>query len=195
MAECVLFIDGENFLRGIGAVLKAAGISNHRDDLAVINLEQLFKEPLRGLDISGKIFYVAKIHLHSDTADKSKALIGFQRKLRNNLIKQGYEFVMAGNVRAQKVGAKTVFREKGVDVKIAVDLVSLACDKKIDTAIVCSSDSDLQPAIKELRKRGVEVVYLGFESSPNKGLTYTTNRTILLRDPEVTKAFQVSVGK
>ena len=42
--------------------------------------------------------------------------------------------------------------------------------------------------MKELRRRGVEIVYLGFETSPNKGLTYTTNRTILLRNPEVVES-------
>jgi len=46
-------------------------------------------------------------------------------------------------------------------------------------------DSDLQPAIKEVRERGNSVVYLGFESQPNKGITYTTNRTILIRNAEV----------
>jgi len=55
------------------------------------------------------------------------------------------------------------------------------------TAIIASSDSDLQPAVKELKKRGVEQVYLGFEIDPNKGLSYTTNRTILIRNAEVLK--------
>jgi len=105
------------------------------------------------------------------------------------MINQGFEFVMAGNVRAQTVNVggktKTMFREKGVDVKIAVDLVSLAADKELDTAILCSSDSDLQPAVAEARRRNVEMVYLGFETNPNKGLTYTTNRTILFRNDEI----------
>lgn len=78
-----------------------------------------------------------------------------------------------------------VFKENGVDVRMAVDMVTDACDKVIKTAIVCSSDSDLQPAVKEARKRGVEVIYLRFEHNPNKGLMYTTNRTILLRNAEV----------
>lgn len=56
------------------------------------------------------------------------------------------------------------------------------------TIILCSSDSDLQPAIAEVKKRGVEVIYLGFENKPNKGLTYTTSRTILLRNSEVIDA-------
>lgn len=108
------------------------------------------------------------------------------------MVKQGYEFIIAGNVRAQKVGNKIIFREKGVDVKIGVDLVAFACDKKLDSAILCSSDSDLQPAVAELKQRDVEIIYVGFETNPNKGLSYTTNRTInrtiLLRNPEVIEA-------
>ena len=135
-----------------------------------------------------KIFYVSRLHIHPETKKRSLELIKFQRKLRNNLVKQGYEFVIAGNVRAQKVGNRIVFREKGVDVKIGVDLVAFACDKKLEKAILCSSDSDLQPAVAELKQRDVEIIYVGFETNPNKGLSYTTNRTILLRNPEVVEA-------
>lgn len=188
MSKCILFIDGENFLHKVEDVLKEEDIDKATVDLASIDLNKLFKEALKSFKISAKIFYTARLHSHKDTKKKSEELIRVQRKLRNNLVKQGYEFVIAGNVRAQKVDDKVVFREKGVDVKIAVDVVSLACDKKLETAVLCSSDSDLQPAIKELREREVEVVYLGFETSPNKGLAYTANRTVLLRNPEVVKA-------
>lgn len=188
MSKCLLFIDGENFLHKVEEVLKQEGIDKTAVDLASINLDKLFKEALKSFTVSRKIFYTARLHLYLETKKKSEELIGLQRKLRNTLVKQGYEFIIAGNVRVQKVDNRVVFREKGVDVKIAVDLVSLACDKKLDTAILCSSDSDLQPAVKELRERKVEVVYLGFETSPNKGLTYTTNRTILLRNTEIIRA-------
>ncbi|MBI2595583.1 NYN domain-containing protein [Candidatus Daviesbacteria bacterium] len=190
MSKCILFIDGENFIHKIEEVLKQEGINNNKKDLALINLNKLFKEALQGFDFSRKIFYAARLHLHPDTKKKSEELIKLQRKLRNNLINQGYEFIIAGNVRAQKVGKSVVFREKGVDVKIGVDMTSLACDKKIETAILCSSDSDLQPAITELKERGIKVIYLGFENNPNKGLTFTTNRTILLRNSEVIEACQ-----
>jgi len=78
-----------------------------------------------------------------------------------------------------------IFREKGVDVRIAVDMICLSCDKKMKTAILASSDSDLQPAISELRNRNTEVIYLGFENSPNKGIAFTTNKTILIRNSEI----------
>lgn len=188
MVKSVLFIDGENFLHKIEEVLKEEEIDKDKIDLALIDFNKLFKESLKGFDVSRKIFYVSRLHFHPETKKKSLELIKFQRKLRNNLVNQGYEFVIAGNVRAQKVGERIVFREKGVDVKIGVDLVAFACDKKLEVAILGSSDSDLQPAVKEIRERGSEVIYLGFETSPNKGLTYTTNRTILLRNHEVVEA-------
>ena len=188
MTSCILVIDGENFLHKVEEVLKKRGIEKDKVDLASISLNKLFKEPLKGFKISRKIFYAARLHVHRETKRKSGELIRLQRKLSNNLIKQGYEFVIAGNVRAQKVNNKIVFREKGVDVKIAVDLVSLASEGRIVTAILCSSDSDLQPAVKELQNRRVQVVYLGFETNPNKGLSYTSNRIILLRNSKVIEA-------
>ncbi len=110
--------------------------------------------------------------------------------MKTSLEKQGFEIVIAGRIRGHlencSKGHETlVFKEKGVDVKIAVDMVTLACSEKIRIAIIGSSDSDLQPAISELKFRNVERIYLGFENIPNKGLAYTTNRTILIRNSEV----------
>lgn len=66
-------------------------------------------------------------------------------------------------------------------------MITLACNKELKTAIIGSSDSDLQPAIKELENREVERIYVGFEMAPNKGLTFTTNRTILIRNYEISE--------
>src|SRR3989338_7745293 len=125
MSNTILFIDGENF--------------TYKIDRSVIDLNKLVKEALKQENISRKILYNARLHFHKDTPRKSEELIKLQRKLRNTSINQGYEFIIAGNVRAQKIDGKVVFREKGVDVKIAVDLVSLACDGKLYTAILFNS--------------------------------------------------------
>lgn len=110
MTHCILFVDGENFLHKVRDVLKTEGLDKTETDLAKIDLIRLLSEPLKGFKISQKIFYASKIHFHPETKKKSEELIRFQRSLRNNLVTQGFEFIIAGNVRAQKVGSKIVFR-------------------------------------------------------------------------------------
>lgn len=112
---------------------------------------------------------------------------------------QDFEVILAGNVRGyptKKIvqdkktfsfGTKEVivFKEKGVDVRIAVDMVTLTCDGYLDIAIIASSDSDLQPAIREVVKRKKTCIYVGFEINPNKGISYSASRTVLIRNSEI----------
>ena len=184
----VLVIDGENFKGKIRSVFIEAG--RERPLWHEYDFKGLFDRVLKDIPTEKKIFYFARIKEHSESQEKSKQLIEEQRLLKNHLEKQGFEVVLGGRVRGHfedgEKGKKIlVFREKGVDVKIAVDMVSWSCDKKVKEIILASSDSDLQPAIKEVCSRRVNVSYLGFEAQPNKGLSYTTNKTILIRNSEI----------
>jgi len=180
----ILLIDGENFKGKIRSVFNAEGIKDliwHKYDF-----KGLFDKVLVGIEINEVCFYFARIKDHPKSSEKSKQLIEEQRLLKTYLESYGFNVIMAGSVRGNidKCGT-LVFKEKGVDVRIGVDMVVLACDKKVDSIILCSSDSDLQPAIKEVSERGVECIYFGFEMQPNKGITYTTTRTILIRNSEI----------
>jgi uncharacterized LabA/DUF88 family protein len=185
--ETVLLVDGENFKGKIKTIFKEAG--KQRPQWNEYDFKGLFDKVLKGVEIDRTIFYFARVKEHPESREKSKQLIEEQRLLKNHLEQLGFEVILSGRVRGQWEGEgnkKTlIFKEKGVDVKIAVDMVSLACDKKVKEIILGSSDSDLQPAIKEARERKVNCVYLGFEAQPNKGLTYTTNRTLLIRNSEL----------
>lgn len=190
----VLWIDGENFKGKIRSVFEK---ENKVNDLIwnKYNFKGLFDSALSGYSLDKTIFYFAKLKSHSETKDKSEQLIQEQRLLKTHLENQGFEVVLSGRVRGQyerdSKGKETlVFKEKGVDVKIAVDMVGLACDKKVKNIVLGSSDSDLQPAIIEVKSRDVEVTYLGFEDNPNKGLTYTTNQVVLIRNSEVLEGMQ-----
>lgn len=185
-----LFIDGRNFLGKLKEVLSPNKKEDKKIDLTVYNFTGLISKVLTGISLNRKIFYLGKLQKHPETKKKSKELIEEQRKLKTHLEQQGFEVILAGRVRGHlekcAKGHETLtFKEKGVGVKIAVDMISMAYHNELKTAIIGSSDSDLQPAIKALEKKGVEQVYLGFEISPNKGLSYTTNRTILIRNSEV----------
>jgi len=183
----ILFIDGRNFISKIEFIVNP---KNKDIDFSLYNFLGLFNKVLSGIKIDKKIFYMSSLTVHDATKEKSEELIQKQRKLQNKLKQQGFEIVIAGKVRGNlgrcpKGHEVLIFKEKGVDVRIAVDLITFAYDKKLDSAIIASSDSDLQPAIRELKNKGIERIYLGFEISPNKGLTYTTSRTILIRNSEV----------
>ena len=190
MSKTLLFVDGENFLHKIKEIVSDEKIGTFKD-ISNIDFQKLLSSTLPKLKFSRKLFYAAKIHAHPQTRTKSIQLIELQRRLKANLEKQGFEFIIAGNVRAQSIGNKIIFREKGVDVKIAVDMVSLACDKLLDNAVLCSSDSDLQPAVSELKRRKVKTVYLGFEAKLNKGLVYTCDETVLFRKFEIIQAIKI----
>lgn len=185
MSKTALLIDGENLRHYIENVLIKSGRKKEYININNLNLSNLFDQVLKGIDISQKYYYSARLRFNEETPKKSAELIQKQRTLKTNLEKNGFLFIMAGTVRGQKVNGKTIFKEKGVDVRIAVDLVASACDKAYSQIILCSSDSDLQPAVKEAKNRKIQIVYLGFEINPNKGLTYTTDRTILIRDSEI----------
>ncbi|MGI8922785.1 MAG: NYN domain-containing protein [Fimbriimonadales bacterium] len=190
----MLFIDGQNFLKLAAASLFPEDKSRHQFDGLALDYNRLFASALEDVKLDKQWFYSAKIRRHPDSMKKSDELVESQRKLKTYLEENGFETIIGGSVRGNyslspRGKRVLIFKEKGVDVRIAVDAVSLACDGELKHAVICSSDSDLQPAIDQLKKRGVSVTYIGFESFQNRGLTYTCHRTILLRDAELRKYY------
>ncbi len=186
--KTILFIDGRNFIDKIRSVIDPG--KKKEIDFSTYDFKGLISKVLAGVEIDRKLFYLGRLIKHPETIKKSEDLIEKQRKLKTHLERQGFEIIIAGRVRGHLekcfMGHETLtFKEKGVDVKIAVDLITLAHNNELKTAIIGSSDSDLQPAIAELRRNNIERIYLGFEATPNKGLTFTTDRTILIRNSEI----------
>jgi uncharacterized protein (TIGR00288 family) len=81
------------------------------------------------------------------------------------------------------------FHEKGVDVRIAVEMIRLARENKYDIAYLLSSDTDLVPAIEEVRLFNKKVCYVGISKGQSFGLTKASNNTILLRDEDIIPYF------
>lgn len=186
MKKTILLIDGENFRYKVEEILREEKVLRKR--FSNLNIDKLVRSIFleQKYKITEKRYYCAKIHAYKETEKQSKKLIAEQRTLKNKLEKQNLKVVIVGNVRLKKdSNNKITFKEKGVDVKIAIDLVSIAYNKQAKSVVLCSSDSDLQPAVKEARIKALEVIYLGFELNPNKGLTFTTNKTILIKNIDI----------
>ena len=61
-------------------------------------------------------------------------------------------------------------REKGVDVKMAIDMVIGAYENEYDSVILISSDTDLMPALKFIQSKGKKIEYVGFSARTSVAL-------------------------
>lgn len=198
--QTVLFIDGENFLFSVAKLLKDANVISHKSDIKRYSIKTIIEKALKDFQIDQIKFYAGKINIptkYPALLPKSYIIADSQRRLKRSLTNQGIEYIMAGNVRLQDIKQENgrqvgVFKEKGTDVRVAVDMLSLACDNNLGTAILLSSDSDMQPAVKELKARGVTVIYVGFENKVNAGLSTTTYKTVLIRRSEVMDGWEAA---
>ncbi|MBI3984114.1 NYN domain-containing protein [Candidatus Microgenomates bacterium] len=194
-SKTILYIDGENFLFGMTDALRRAKRIKHKSEITALNFGPL-KDALAAYQPTEIRYYTAKASVYDESPElqeESETLVATQKQLMSALQAQGIEFIMSGHMRLREVvrdkqGRVTggVFREKSTDVRIAVDMVAAAADKELGTALILSSDSDMQPAIAELKRRQVKVVYVGFDRLPNIGLRRSTDATILLKRDQVT---------
>ncbi len=169
-----MFIDGGNFHH---LVLKKLRIADVDFDFS------LFAEFLaNGRSLERKIFYTGTVR-EREGDERSRAAMSRQTRFLTQLSKTGWTLELSKlrrrtesvpiddrveNYQAlRKVGIKEIRyvrdREKGVDVKIAADLIMGAIEDRYDTAILVSSDADLLPAISCVRghfKKKIE--YVGF---------------------------------
>lgn len=169
-----IYIDGGNF---------------HHLALKKIRIQELefaFEDFARflanGRKITGKRFYVGTVR-ENIANPRSKEAMARQTKLFTILHSHGWEIktsklrtrierividerVMEYNTLRGKGIHEIIYkrtREKGIDVKLATDLVVGAVDNQYDTAVIVSSDADLVPAIDWIRYRmKKKVEYVGF---------------------------------
>lgn len=93
----------------------------------------------------------------------------------------------------------TSIKQKGVDMKIGMDIASLAYKKQVDQIVLIAGDADFVPAAKLARREGVDFVLdpLGhaikddlFEHIDGKrscGDPYTVKKTETKKEPVLTK--------
>ena len=124
--------------------------------------------------------YYTGVFRNLDGSDKSKSLVKGQQKFFSNLENDGFTIK-----RGRIMPIEKVYKEKGTDVKIAVDLVIGAVDNHYDTAILVSSDTDLIPAIRYIKYRGKKIEYVGFAHAPSLGIQKYANVSRLLLPEDI----------
>jgi len=176
MNRVCIFVDSGNFYH---LALKRIGIRENE-----FSFDKFAEFLFDGRDFieDGKRFYVGTVRQKQNDHESTHAMKN-QTRLFTELSKSDWviktsklktrkeKLIIDNRVEnfeaLKKQGIKEIkferSREKGIDVKLATDLVVGAVDEKYDTAIIVSSDTDLIPAIDWVRKRKKKIVeYIGF---------------------------------
>lgn len=69
--------------------------------------------------------------------------------------------ILRGNFKIENLSDRDIrldVGQKGVDMRLGLDLVSLALKRIVDQVVLVTGDSDFVPAIKMARREGVEIV-------------------------------------
>jgi uncharacterized LabA/DUF88 family protein len=128
-------MDGANIYRAFRDVFGSAKYSPLK----------LAKELASGRELVRAGFYIGSV-----TQEMGAKLYADQQRFLNHLKQQAG--LTLWTRRMEWSGGR--WYEKGVDVKIATDMVAMACGGEYDTAILVSADGDLAPAVVEVRKTG-----------------------------------------
>ena len=191
--ENVILIDGENFVHKLVENLRRQGLLKSRSDLTKVDMLQLMsfaKKPTIN-------YYSTTVRVSSESElfDKAQELMEWNEKWTPQLVAQGVNIIKAGYLRGRdgktcpNCGVKSeILLEKGVDVRIAVDIIWLA--NKKHHIYVLSSDTDLMPAIERAVSTGCAVTYVAFPGETVESMERMASETILLTDEQIKKAFR-----
>ena len=192
MERVSILIDGSNFYH---LVLKRLGIKEAQFDFDKF---AIFLANGRLISVMGKRFYIGTIREKEGDIKTKEAMAkqtSFFAMLKNShweiktskLKTRKEEIIIddrvVGYEKLLKLGIKKIeferLREKGIDVKLATDLIVGAIDNQYDTAIIVSPDSDLIPAIDWVRHRNKKKVEIIGFSIPNDNSSDNSTKPLI----------------
>lgn len=176
----------DNLNKRVAIYIDGSNLYHKFKDLAVNNTTDFnyrgFADYLaRGRKVVSYRYYVGAVRAKAGN-EKAEKMRTEQQKLFSKLEKYGF-CIKRGYLMEN--GGK--YHEKGVDVKIATDMLIGAYDNLFDAAVLLSSDTDLIPAIKHIKYLKKEIEYIGFSHCPSFGLQKNVTLSRLLIKDDITE--------
>lgn len=172
----MVFIDGSNFYYRLKYLTK----DEQKISLLDFNYSAFAGWLGRGCEVFGINYYIGAVRRQKNN-QKSEKMYTNQQRLLYRLRQQGIAVILGQLLQHPDKS----YHEKGVDVRIAVELIRLARLGEYDIAYLLSSDTDLVPAIEEVRSLGRQVIYVGAADSQSFGLTKAANGYLILRSDDI----------
>jgi uncharacterized LabA/DUF88 family protein len=172
--KVAVFIDGSNFY------FKVRSLTKKKTNFMLFDYKGLLRE-LAGPDatIVHAGYYVGVVRAKGKSA-KAQELRKHQQQLFDQLRVQGLT-VITGFLMEHD----GKYYEKGVDVRIALDIATGAYEKQYDEAVLISSDTDLLPAVQKAQASGRPVHYVGFSHQPSLALISRCATSRLLTEKDI----------
>jgi uncharacterized LabA/DUF88 family protein len=195
-----VFIDGENLRHRLVEVLYQERLIHDRDEMFQVDVRKLVHDALPETPesisyyttrIKQPKFEIPELLVHKITSIQES-----HRRWIAMLTNQGINVVKAGNLKVHEsnacyhCGRRTmVLQEKGVDVRLASEVVMAAVHDNVKDIVVLSSDADMIPALNIARKGGARITYMCFGEETNHALEVSTDRTISYTREQIKDAF------
>lgn len=196
-----VLIDGENLRHQLAHILYQHKKIVDKNAYFRFNLTNFLQDALRIASIEISYYttrikqpeYKIPVSLQKRISSISEANRRWIADLSNQqitVVKAGYLSVRESGVCIH-CGKKTlVLQEKGVDVRIATDLVIESQNLTKKDIILGSSDSDLVPAIQAAKRAGLKTTYLCYSGWLNRSVAAQASKTITFDDVLVLKHFE-----
>jgi uncharacterized LabA/DUF88 family protein len=175
-----VFIDGSNFYFKLKQLSGSLGRKVNLLDFNFLAFTQWLVAPQQ---LSGVRYYIGAIK--QDGSEKAQRMYADRQRLLSKLDRQGIEAVLGHLIRYPD----RTFHEKGVDVRLAVEMIRLAREDRYDQAYLLSSDTDLVPAVEEVQSFGKTVQYVGLPKGQSYGLSKVADDVRLLRPEDIALFF------
>ena len=185
MKRAFVFIDGNNFYFKLKELT-----SRLNDRFSLLDFDfRMFSKWLVQPNQPIEIRYYLGVVSRRKNDNKSEELYANQQRLFRKLQKQNIIIVLGQLIRHPD---KT-YHEKGVDVRLAVEMIRFARENKYDIAYLVSSDTDLVAAVEEVQAIGKIVQYVGIPKGQSFGLSSVAKDVRLLRPEEIKQFFPQSL--
>lgn len=199
-----VYIDGENMRHRLVSVLLNANRIDNAEDYFKSDIRRLITDALSQTgEGPEEISYFTtrirqpKFEIPESLRDQISGIQESHRRWIAELTNQGVRVVKAGLLKVHEnspcyhCGRRTmILQEKGVDVRMATEMVLAAVHDGAKTIVVLSSDADMIPALEVVKRSGTKIIYMCFEEEKNEALAAVTDETITYSRQNILDAYR-----
>jgi len=181
MKRVAVFIDGSNFYNGLRDNIGRMDVDFHRFGKKMAELSE--GELLR------IYYYNARVDpdFDPDNYEKQQRFITHLAHTPHLTLRLGK--LVYYQVRGEESGRKHYAVEKGLDVKLAIDLVRLAVNRACEVAVIVSGDKDLAEVVEYGKEMGLEVISAFFPRGLSESLATRADKVYYLNEETLEEIF------